>query len=108
MEFRASQVKLLKENPNLLNGDVTTVNLTQISGGVQNNVVPAMLEVVFDLRIAITQDAAALEQQFRDWCKEAGDGIELVFERKDDFSPATKIDASNPFWTAFETTLSEL
>ncbi|KAM8703847.1 hypothetical protein ACLKA7_008471 [Drosophila subpalustris] len=108
MEFRASQVKLLRENSNLSTGDVTTVNLTQLSGGVQNNVVPAELEVVFDLRIALTQDAAALEQQFRDWCEEAGGGVELIFERKDDFSPATKIDASNPFWTAFERTLNGL
>jgi len=108
MEFRASQVKLLKENSNLSIGDVTTVNLTQMSGGVQNNVVPPLLEVVFDLRIAVTQDAAALEKQFLDWCEEAGGGVELVFERKDDFSPATKIDATNPFWTAFESTMKEL
>ncbi|XP_034117714.1 aminoacylase-1-like [Drosophila albomicans] len=107
-EFRNSQVKLLKDNPKLMIGDVTTVNLTKVSGGVQNNVVPPKLEAVFDLRIAVTQDAAALEQQFRDWCVEAGGGIEIVFERKDDFSPATNIEATNPFWTAFQQGLAEL
>ncbi|KAM8703846.1 hypothetical protein ACLKA7_008470 [Drosophila subpalustris] len=107
MEYRASQVKLLKEKK-LFFGDVTTVNLTQISGGVQNNVVPALLEVVFDLRIAIDVDLEALEKQFRDWCEEAGSGVELIFERKDDFVPPTKIGSSIPFWAAFEKSMNEL
>lgn len=107
MEFRASQVKLLKEK-SLFFGDVTTINLTQLSGGVQNNVVPALLEVVFDLRIAIDVDLDALEKQFRDWCEEAGGGVELVFERKDDFVPPTKIGSASSFWMALEKSMTEM
>ncbi|XP_062123617.1 aminoacylase-1-like [Drosophila sulfurigaster albostrigata] len=107
MEYRASQVKRLKEE-GLFFGDVTTINLTQLEGGVQNNVVPAQLDVVFDLRIAIDVDLEALEKQFRDWCVEAGGGVELVFERKDDFVPASKIGADVPFWAAFEKALDDL
>lgn len=33
MSFRESQVKRLSEDPKLLIGDVTTVNLTKMSGG---------------------------------------------------------------------------
>lgn len=33
MSFRDSQVKRMAENPKLLIGDVTTVNLTKMSGG---------------------------------------------------------------------------
>lgn len=108
MGFRASQVQKLKDNTKLFFGDVTTVNLTQLTGGVQRNVVPAMLEVVFDLRIGIDVDLVAFEQQIRDWCKEAGGGIEIVFEQKDEYIPPTKVDASNPYWTAFEKALNEL
>ncbi|XP_064549735.1 aminoacylase-1-like [Drosophila montana] len=108
MGFRASQVQALKDNTRLFFGDVTTVNLTQLTGGVQRNVVPAMLEVVFDLRIGIDVDLVAFEQQIRDWCEEAGGGIEIVFEQKDEYIPPTKVDASNPYWTAFEKALNEL
>ncbi|XP_060649017.1 LOW QUALITY PROTEIN: aminoacylase-1B-like [Drosophila nasuta] len=108
MEFRDSQVKRLEEDPNLEIGDVTTVNLTRLGGGVQNNVVPPLLEVTFDIRVAVTLDLVAFEQQIRDWCKEAGGGIELVFEMKNPFVEPTKIDDTNPFWVAFKQSLDEL
>jgi len=108
MEFRKSQVKRLEEDPTIDIGDVTTVNLTQIEGGVQNNVVPASLEVGFDIRVAITEDLVALEKKIRDWCKEAGSGVELNFEWQDPYAAPTKIDASNPYWLAFKQALNEL
>ncbi|XP_030378039.1 aminoacylase-1-like [Scaptodrosophila lebanonensis] len=108
MEFRASQVKRLEQDPNIDIGNVTTVNLTQAHGGVQSNVVPPILEVTFDIRIAIDVDVAAFEQQIRNWCAEAGGGIELDFEMKNPYVPPTKIDASNPYWLAFKQTLDEL
>ncbi|SPP81200.1 aminoacylase-1-like [Drosophila guanche] len=108
MEFRKSQLQRLADDKSLEIGDVTTVNLTQLRGGVQSNVVPPLLEVVFDIRIAITVDITALEKQIRDWCEEAGGGIELEFEMKNPFVEPTKIDASNPFWVAFKQTLDDL
>jgi len=108
MEFRSSQVKMLARDSSLFFGDVTTINMTIVNGGVQNNVVPAMLEVVFDMRIAIDVDLNGLEKQIRDWCEEAGGGIELVFEQKDKYVPPTKVDETNPFWLAFEKATKEL
>ncbi|XP_017848051.1 aminoacylase-1-like [Drosophila busckii] len=108
MEFRATQLKRLNEDSSIDIGDVTTVNLTQLRGGVQSNVVPPLLEVVFDIRFAVTVDIPAFEKQIRDWCEEAGGGIELYFEMKNPFVEPTKIDDSNPFWVAFKKTLDEL
>lgn len=62
-EFRANEVKKLENNPELTIGDVTTVNLTMMSGGVQSNVVPPELTIVFDVRLAIDVDSDAFEQQ---------------------------------------------
>ncbi|XP_017873802.1 PREDICTED: aminoacylase-1A-like isoform X3 [Drosophila arizonae] len=108
MEFRDLEVRRLEQNSKVDIGDVTTMNLTQLGGGVQSNVVPPLLEVVFDIRIAITVDTDELEKKIRDWCEEAGGGIELVFESKEPFVPPTKIDASNPYWLAFKQALDEL
>ncbi|EDV95053.1 aminoacylase-1A [Drosophila grimshawi] len=108
MEFRASQVKRLAEDSTIDIGDVTTVNLTKLSGGVQSNVVPPLLEVVFDIRVAITVDVVAFEKQIRDWCEEAGGGIELDFEMQNPFVEPTKMDSSNLYWVAFKNALDEL
>ncbi|XP_017046431.1 aminoacylase-1-like [Drosophila ficusphila] len=108
MDFRKSQVEKLAGDSSLEIGDVTTVNLTQLRGGVQSNVVPPLLEAVFDIRIAVTVDIAAFEKQIRDWCEEAGGGIELEFEMKNPFVEPTKIDSSNPYWLAFKKALDDL
>lgn len=41
------------------------------------------------------------------WCREAGDGVELNFEQKDDCIIPTKIDDTNPFWVAFEKVIAD-
>lgn len=56
MDYRSEQVKLLNDNPTLGVGDVTSVNLTILQGGVQINVVPTTLSVKFDVRLSINVD----------------------------------------------------
>lgn len=62
MNFREEQQKILKNNPEFSIGDVTTVNLTIINGGVQSNVVPPSLTALFDVRIAVDVDHDAFEE----------------------------------------------
>lgn len=62
MDYRAQQVELLKNNPEYSIGDVTTVNLTILNGGVQSNVVPPLLTALFDVRLAINVDQNAFEK----------------------------------------------
>lgn len=53
LEFRSKEVQKLEQNEELTIGDVTTVNLTIIEGGVQTNVVPPEMKISFDVRLAI-------------------------------------------------------
>lgn len=62
-EFRSNEVAKLANDPELTLGDVTTVNLTMLSGGVQGNVVPPAATLVFDIRIALDVDHDAFEEQ---------------------------------------------
>lgn len=62
-DFRSNEVLKLANNPELSLGDVTTVNLTMLNGGVQGNVVPPEATLVFDVRIAIDVDHKAFEEQ---------------------------------------------
>lgn len=61
MDYRDEQVKKLQNNPEFTVGDVTTVNLTIITGGVQSNVVPSKLTALFDCRLALDVDHDELE-----------------------------------------------
>ena len=63
MAFREHESKRLEQDPNLTIGDVTTVNLTKISGGVQSNVIPPFMQIGFDIRLAITVDHNEFEKQ---------------------------------------------
>lgn len=56
MDFRENEVKRMENNPEFTIGDVTTLNLTIIKGGVQSNVLPPLLEMTFDVRLALDVD----------------------------------------------------
>lgn len=62
-EFRANEVAKLANNSELSLGDVTTVNLTVLNGGVLGNVVPAEATLVFDIRIANDVDHKTFDEQ---------------------------------------------
>lgn len=67
LEFRADEVTKLESNPNLTIGDVTTVNLTIMKGGVQTNVVPNLMKISFDVRLAIDVSHTAFEDMVSDF-----------------------------------------
>ncbi|XP_023012522.2 aminoacylase-1 isoform X2 [Leptinotarsa decemlineata] len=107
-EFRKQEQQKLKDNPSWTIGDVTTVNLTQLQGGVQANVIPPELVIVVDCRIPVTTDLKSWEETLNRWCKEAGQGVYIEYEQKQLQIPATKIDCSNPYWIAFKRATDEL
>ena len=62
-EYRQNQRQLLEsmgESVFTL-GQVTTVNLTMIEGGVQDNVIPSTFKLTYDCRVAI--DASHVEHE---------------------------------------------
>lgn len=107
MEYRATQVKLLEGKPANYLSSVTTVNLTRVSGGVQNNVIPPQMTLTFDMRLAIDVDHDKWIQQLNQWCEEAGGDIEIVFEMQQPKVAPTKVDESNKYWVAFKEAIDE-
>uniref|UniRef100_A0A8C7DMU2 N-acyl-aliphatic-L-amino acid amidohydrolase n=1 Tax=Oncorhynchus kisutch TaxID=8019 RepID=A0A8C7DMU2_ONCKI len=85
-------------------GDVTTVNMTMVKGGVAYNVIPAEMDVSFDLRIPPTVNLQEFEEQIKKWCKEAGEGITYEFAQKHMNQNLTSTDDSDPWWKTFSTT----
>lgn len=62
-EFRSVEAAKLTNDSTLALGDVTTINLTMLSGGIQNNVIPPEAILVFDVRLSIGVDHEAFEKQ---------------------------------------------
>ncbi|KAJ3602019.1 hypothetical protein NHX12_029779 [Muraenolepis orangiensis] len=79
MDFREKEKLRLNTSRCLTLGDVTTVNMTMVKGGVAYNVIPAEMDVSFDLRIPPTENLEEFEKQIKLWCEEAGEGITYEF-----------------------------
>ncbi|XP_031350143.1 aminoacylase-1-like [Photinus pyralis] len=104
-DFRDEEKRKLKD---LRIGDVTSVNLTMLQGGVQLNVIPNELIMTVDSRIAPTRNLEEWQRTLERWCKEAGEGTFIVFDQKHPQVPVTCIDNSNPYWVAFKNVFEQL
>ncbi|CAG5118368.1 unnamed protein product [Candidula unifasciata] len=91
-----------KKNPEQGLGSFLTVNMTQIEGGVQPNVVPAALSAVFDMRIPPTENLAALKKKISQWCQEAGDDVITEMLVDGNSSETVSLTDENPWWIAFQ------
>lgn len=104
-EFRREEARKLNELK-LPFGNVTSINLTMLKGGVQNNVIPAEMSAIFDMRISPNTDIDAFEQQLNRWCDEAGGNITIKTLERGEKEKATRVDDSNPFWVAFKSAIA--
>lgn len=107
-DYRKSQIARLKANSELVTADVTTVNMTILSGGVQSNVIPPQFTLTFDIRLGIDVNHAKFEAMLNQWCDEAGGDIDIEYEQKEDFVEPTSMDSSNVYWGAFKGAVDEL
>ncbi|XP_014455632.2 aminoacylase-1 isoform X1 [Alligator mississippiensis] len=101
LEFRKSEEQRLKHDESLTLGDVTSVNLTMLNGGVSFNVVPSEMSAAFDIRIAPTVNLEAFEQQIAAWCRAAGEGVIYEFHQKNMDQCVTSTAETDPWWKAF-------
>uniref|UniRef100_A0A4W5MHW4 N-acyl-aliphatic-L-amino acid amidohydrolase n=1 Tax=Hucho hucho TaxID=62062 RepID=A0A4W5MHW4_9TELE len=84
LDFREKEkVRLVRQCFTL--GDITTINMTMVKVGVAYNVIPAEMDVSFDLRIPPTVNLQV--------CAWAGEGITYEFAQMGD-----------PWWNTFSTT----
>jgi len=106
MEMRRTEVERMN-NLGLPYGNVTSINLTLLKGGIQGNVVPQELTAIFDVRLAIDVDQVAFEEQINQWCEEAGGNITVNYLVKTPKSQFTTADETNPLWVVLQNTTKE-
>lgn len=106
MTLRAEEKK--KADSGVWFGDVTTINLTQLSGGVQVNVLPETLSVSFDIRIAPDVDHDEFDKMISRWCVEAGEGVSFEYIVKNPQVKSTRIDGTVPFWDVMKKVVADM
>ncbi|KAM8929987.1 aminoacylase-1-like [Pelodytes ibericus] len=108
LEFREKEKKRLESDPSITLGDVTTVNMTKVSGGVSCNVVPSEMSATFDLRVSPTVNLKEFESQIEGWCRGAGSDVTWEYHQKCMNQQITTPHDSNPWWKAFSSPCKEL
>eukprot|EP01097_Dermamoeba_algensis_P003392 TRINITY_DN2373_c0_g1_i1.p1 TRINITY_DN2373_c0_g1~~TRINITY_DN2373_c0_g1_i1.p1 ORF type:complete len:414 (+),score=103.24 TRINITY_DN2373_c0_g1_i1:86-1327(+) len=122
LDFRAEQeAKYLGHGPGCDHavvkkeklGDVVTINLTMLKGGVTTdggktfalNVIPSEAEAGFDIRIPPSVPLDEFEAKMKDWTKEDGLSYEFVFKTPE--HAVTSINpAENNWWKVFSENLT--
>ncbi|KAL7027801.1 hypothetical protein ACKWTF_005592 [Chironomus riparius] len=107
-DFRKSQEKLLEDNPDLELGNVTSINVTKMSGGKQRNVLPAFIEITVDIRMALDVDLNEFEAMITDWTKACKRKVDIEFPTKEPYCAPTKVDETNIYWTGIKQALDEM
>jgi len=106
LKYREEQrAKFLNKEVKL--GFLNSINLTQLGGGLQPNVVPPEFEAWFDIRLSPVEDFEKFEAMMGEWCKDAGDDVTYEFISKNRPTPCTPITKDDPWWCAFSSVLEE-
>ncbi|KAJ1914107.1 adenylate cyclase, partial [Tieghemiomyces parasiticus] len=80
-------------------GDVTTVNLTMLSGGKQHNIVPHALEACFDIRVSPFVDY----EKFSAWLSELAHRNDVTLDYALKYTkPNVTLLENNPWWAAMQ------
>jgi len=106
--LREKEKARLKSNPELELGDVTSVNMTMLGGGLQANVVPPELSVVFDIRITPSWSLDDMKNMLNDLCVEAGPDVSYEWIQASMITAQTPLIDSNVWWTTFKSVTDSL
>ncbi|WKY05207.1 hypothetical protein Q1695_005881 [Nippostrongylus brasiliensis] len=107
LAFREEQRLSLQNDPSKRLGDVITLNVTKIEGGVQVNVLPEKFTILLDIRIPPTANFVEFEEKLKNWCQTAGSGVTYEFILKTQIASVTPTTRDDPFWAAFEDSLEK-
>jgi len=119
LAFRKEQFETLQRGHHecgMKLGDVTTLNLTALKGGVtsdgghtfQLNVVPGEAEAGFDIRIPPSVDLNVFRKQLEEWIYSEGEGVSYYFVAAHMKNTSTSLNEDeNSWWKLFKASLEK-
>ncbi|CAJ0600925.1 unnamed protein product [Cylicocyclus nassatus] len=107
LTFREEQRLLLEKSATKRLGEVISVNLTKVEGGVLVNIVPEKFTLLLDIRLPPTANFKEMDERIVQWCQKAGSGVTCRYLIKNEFLNLTTTEDSDPFWAAFKKSMAE-
>ncbi|XP_782880.2 aminoacylase-1 isoform X2 [Strongylocentrotus purpuratus] len=101
LKYRDQEEARAKKSGVTVLGDVNTVNLVKLSGGVANNVVPSDLTVLFDLRVSPYTTPEDMVKKLDELVASGGPGVTYKLPRKG-VSYTTPLGDDNTWWQTFK------
>ncbi|KAJ8730727.1 hypothetical protein PYW08_002140 [Mythimna loreyi] len=97
--FRDEQFAIANASPTEAES-YTSVNLNRLSGGTANNVIPSRVSLVFDIRLGTKVNEENFDNLIHKFIDESGENITVTYISKNQQSPATIANSSNPYFQA--------
>ncbi|XP_038214591.1 uncharacterized protein LOC119834323 [Zerene cesonia] len=107
MTFRSEQQRITNSTP-FDWGASTSINVNIIKTGIATNIIPNVMTVVIDMRLATDANVTDIDDMVNSWREAAGPLTKIEYIRRDEVSPATAVDDSNPYWLAIQDAAMEL
>ena len=105
-DFRENEKEKLHRQKELTLGDVTTLNITNLQGGVgQPNVIPSEMEAVVDIRIPPSVDLKKFDTLLNSWAK--NHDVELEYINKSLVNPESPHSNKDSWWSTIQRTLND-
>lgn len=104
LDYREQQKKKLNSDPKLKLGDVTSVNVNVVKGGVQHNVVPSEFTISVDMRISPFDKNEDIEKLVNGWVESVGGQFSVAYKIP---SSLTSIGPESVWWSTFQTALAK-
>lgn len=112
LAMREEQRALLESDPTLELGNVDTINLTRLGGGLAENIIPSELSAKFTMRLSARWTRNEAIQAVQRVCAEVGPGVQLfspyLGAEYGDVTPTTCLNPNNIWWTTFKGTCDRI
>ncbi|KAJ8721437.1 hypothetical protein PYW07_002212 [Mythimna separata] len=106
--FRDEQYKIASTTQPSESGGYTSVNLNKLNAGTANNVIPSRVSLVFDIRLGTTVNEEYFSNLIDQFIAESGENINVTYISKNQQSPATIANSSNPYFQAIACAAKQL
>ncbi|XP_045515651.1 aminoacylase-1A-like isoform X2 [Pieris brassicae] len=107
LQYQKEQKEVMARGNNAWLGRFTTMNINIIKTGIATNIMPSLVNVVIDMRLATDVSISDIQQMIDTWQNVTGPGTTVEFLRRDEVSPATTL-ANNCYWNAMLEAAAEL
>ncbi|XP_045485702.1 aminoacylase-1A [Pieris rapae] len=107
LQYQKEQKEVMARGNNARLGRFTSMNVNIVKTGIATNILPSLVNVVIDMRLATDVSISDIQQMIDTWQNVTGPGKTVEYLRRDEVSPATTLE-NNRYWNAMLEAAAEM